>query len=434
MRRILVISSLVADLGIAPKAWLFLALLSCLTLFFKFTRFWSVRNLDMVLLFALGPAMVRLVGSGYPYPWWAFFWLFVGSTMWLVRCFVDLALVRRPMLEPNLNSAGLTLLGIGVLGLLLLETVNLPVASGQARNPAAMGTHETPEGPLFGSANLEGPVKIALNNAPLPESLKRSPLQVILSRVLAVLSHLGIVMGLYGIGWRHFGQRTAGLAAATCYLLLPYTRIALVDSGQLFASALIVLALLWHNRPIVTGLLLGLAASWMPACLGLLPLWAWFHRRHRGAWRFVVASVGFLVGARLLSGLVPGVADWAHALLARNLAEAGLKPLLDVVPKGNSFWGGIDPSFRLPVLIGYAAFVTFYTVWPWQKDLATLIAQSAALLIASQYWFLDGGGTLILLHLPLMLLMMFRPSRVGRHASPPPKTRKAARAPLSPAT
>ena len=43
--------SLVADLGIGPEIWLFLTLLGCLTLFFKFSRIWSVRNLDLLLLF-----------------------------------------------------------------------------------------------------------------------------------------------------------------------------------------------------------------------------------------------------------------------------------------------------------------------------------------------------------------------------------------------
>ncbi|MFO0887632.1 MAG: hypothetical protein U0790_00650 [Isosphaeraceae bacterium] len=404
--------SLVGALGIGPKVWLFLALLSCLTFYFKFSRFWSVRNLDMLLLFALGPAMVRLVGSGYPYPWWAFFWLFVGSSFWLVRCFVDLALIRRPVLEPNLNNAGLACMAIGVLGLLLVETVDLRAESGRQRNPASPESSQ-PEGdpPLIGKAELERPVKDALEGTPLPEALKRSPLQVILSRVLALLSHLGIVAGLYLVGDRHFQQRTAGLAAATCYLLLPYTRIAVVDSGQLFASALIVISLLIHQRAILTGLMLGLATAWMPACVGLIPIWAVFHRQQRASMKFLAASIGFLGGCLLLARLVPGVADWSHALLARSLAEAGLDPLLDVAPPGNSFWSGIDPIFRLPVLIAYAAFVACSAFLPFRKDLTVLISQSAAVLVASQYWFLEGGGTLILIYLPLLLLMTFRPSR-----------------------
>ena len=57
-------SSLVTDLGLSPEVWLFLSLLGCVTLFFKFSRFWSVRNLDLLLLFVLAPGMMLLVGKG----------------------------------------------------------------------------------------------------------------------------------------------------------------------------------------------------------------------------------------------------------------------------------------------------------------------------------------------------------------------------------
>ena len=55
--------SLVTDLGWAPEVWLFLSLLGCVTLFFKFSRFWSVRNLDLLLLFVLVPGMMLMVGN-----------------------------------------------------------------------------------------------------------------------------------------------------------------------------------------------------------------------------------------------------------------------------------------------------------------------------------------------------------------------------------
>jgi len=131
--------ALVGDLGIGPDIWLFLSLLCCVTLFFKFSRIWSVRNLDLLLLFALTPGMMGLVGNHEAPPWSAFVWLFLGSAMWLVRCMVDLGMPRRPLLEPNLNAAGLACLSIGVLGLLLLETVSLPLNEGAARNPAEPG-------------------------------------------------------------------------------------------------------------------------------------------------------------------------------------------------------------------------------------------------------------------------------------------------------
>src|SRR5262249_21327711 len=152
-----------------------------------------------------------------------------------VRCLVDLGLSRRPLLEPNLNSAGLACLAVGVLGLMVAETVNLPVDEGAARNPAdprPKGAEAT-KPPDGGATALEAPVKEVLKKAPLPRALQGTAPQVILSRVLASLAHLGLVVALIVVGRNHFDRLIAGLSAAACYLLVPYTRIALVDSGQL---------------------------------------------------------------------------------------------------------------------------------------------------------------------------------------------------------
>ncbi len=46
--------SLVTDLGLSPEVWVFLSLLSCVTLFFKFSRIWSVRNLDLAAVVRAG--------------------------------------------------------------------------------------------------------------------------------------------------------------------------------------------------------------------------------------------------------------------------------------------------------------------------------------------------------------------------------------------
>ena len=121
----------------SPEVWLFLSLLGCVTLFFKFSRFWSVRNLDLLLLFVLVPGMMLIVGRpGAPpvvAPSSGSSW---ARRFWLVRCLLDLGLSRRPLLEPNLNASGLLCLSVGILGLLLAETVSLPVDDGAARNPA----------------------------------------------------------------------------------------------------------------------------------------------------------------------------------------------------------------------------------------------------------------------------------------------------------
>jgi hypothetical protein len=319
---------------------------------------------------------------------------------------LDLGLTRRPLLEPNLNAAGLACLSVGMLSLLVVETISLPVDEGEARNPAAPSGRDTPPPP--GARDANSTVNQVLKAAPLPSALKPNPPQVILSRVLASLAHLGLVAGLIFVGWRHFERPIAGLAVATCYLLSPYTRIALVDSGQVVPAALIVAALAVYTRPAIAGGLIGLAAGWMPACLGLVPLWAGFYRR-RGWIRFTSVGLGVIVVCGALGALIPGMARWARALGARSLAEAGLLPGVDP-PSSGSFWSGIDASYRLPVLIAFLALIVVTSIWPAEKNLGELIALSAASLIASQFWYLEEGGTMVLLYLPLVLLMMFRPN------------------------
>ena len=405
--------ALVSDLGLSPEVWLFLSLLGCVMLFFKFSRFWSVRNLDLLLLFVLVPGMMLIALDQANPPWSAFIWLFVGAGLWLARCMLDLGLSRRPMLEPNLNSSGLLCLSIGILGLLLAETVSLPVEDGAARNPAEpTGREDRVTASSAKADSTAATVKQVIPDALLPPSLKQQRPQVIVSRVLAVLAHIGLVVGLLLIGWRHFEKPISGMAMAACYLLLPYTRMAVVDSGQLISAALIVLAIFWHTRPAVTGVLIGLAAGWIPACLGLIALWAGFYKG-RGLRRFAIVASSVALGCAVLGASIPILADWARNLGARSIAEVGLLPWFEPKPTG-SFWVGIDTAFRLPVLIAYLALVIVVMIWPARKTLAELISMSAALLAASQFWYLDKGGTLVLLYLPLAILMMFRPTMNAR--------------------
>ena len=92
------------------------------------------------------------------------------------------------------------------LGLLLTETVSLPVHDGAARNPAEPAGRE--DRPVEGHIETRGEetVKQVLNPL-IPPSLKAEPSQVIVSRVLAVLAHLGLRHG-------HAADRMAPFRAA----------------------------------------------------------------------------------------------------------------------------------------------------------------------------------------------------------------------------
>ncbi len=195
---------------------------------------------------------------------------------------------------------------------------------------------------------------------------------MIAQRVLAVLAHVALVLGLLGIGWRLFERPITGMAMAACYLVLPYTRMALVDSGQLISAALIIAAVFWYTRPAVAGVLIGLAAGWIPACLGLIALWCGFYRG-RGALRFTLVAAGVVTACALVGHWVPALAKWARALGARSIVEVGLFPHFEPGTAG-SFWASIDSSFRLPVLIAYLLLVIGTMLWPAEKNLAELIA------------------------------------------------------------
>jgi hypothetical protein len=405
-------ASLVADLGIGPEVWVLLSMLGCITLFFKYSRIWSVRNVDLLLLFVLAPGFLLLVGREEKYFQIAFVLLFLGSVCWLTRCLIDLGLSRRPLLEPNLNAAGLTCLSVGILGLLLTETVMLPVNEGAARNPAAKGKRVEPP-PGEGKAVKEpGPVSKLIESAPLPSPLKPIRRQEVFNRVLASLAHLGLVAGLITVGWWHFERPVSGLAMATCYLIMPYTRIALVDSSQLVPSALIVTAVVFYQRPALAGGLIGFAAWWMPACLGLLPLWFGFYWG-RGASRFATFALAVLAGCAVIGWQWPEITGWLRTVGARSLSQAGMVFGAEQ-PTSGSLWVRIDLIYRLPVVIAYLTFVAVISIWPLRKNLGELIALSAAVLIAVQFWYLYGGGTLVMLYLPLILLMMFRPNLASK--------------------
>jgi hypothetical protein len=298
-------------------------------------------------------------------------------------------------------------LSIGVLGLYVVETASLSFREGSARNPADANTKDPDSKPVPGQTALPRVVTQVLDQAPLPEAIKAKPHQA-LSRVIACLALCGLVTSLVFVGWRHFERPISGLAVAGCYLLLPYSRFALVDSGQLVPAALIVTALAFYRSPWVSGPLLGFSAAWMPASIGLIPLWIGFYRG-KGAWRFALSACSVVIAGILIGVISSGTKDWALALGARTLNEAGFWPTSEP-PDAGSFWSGIDASYRLPVWIGYVALVISTALWPAHKNLGELIAASAALLVASQFWYLSAGGTLVLLYLPLVILMMFRPT------------------------
>src|SRR5262245_36359112 len=153
---------------INPTTWVYLSSLLMIGLYFQFNRFWSVRNLDLVLLILLSPgllmvnqaregtqllpatvaaiepdqqpgvgetatatptvasstattvpgaaARINLARVGY-------IWLFAMSGVWLVRMLLDPTMIRRPLLEPNATKGCLVFLGCSLFVFLMANVI-----------------------------------------------------------------------------------------------------------------------------------------------------------------------------------------------------------------------------------------------------------------------------------------------------------------------
>jgi hypothetical protein len=405
--------------------WFYFSLILALAFFVKFSRLLSIRNWDVLSLFLLVPGLL-LLEEGQTTPreppsrasegasetktvhangnvpnslrWFGYVWLLAGSFYFLVRCVVDLALVRRPVLTPNLSVGGLAWFGGALLVALIVVAVR-PAdgpASGTGRESAAL-------------VQLESGVETAAKKA--ARGVTGTDVRFVASRALAIVCHLAIVAALVVIGWRHFQDIHAGMAAAVCYLLLPYTALKGSQLPHVLPMALVLWAVVFYRRPGLAGLFLGLAAGAVYFPLLLLPLWLGFYWG-RGAGRFL-AFFGLAAGVYLAA---VGLTLWMQGDLA-----ASLKTALDLsdwqawkAPTTEGFWTGIHWAYRIPVFIAYLVFLVATTLWPAPKNLAHVLALSAAVLIGIQFWYADQGGEYVLWYLPLLLLLVFRPNLSDR--------------------
>ena len=110
---------------------------------------------------------------------------------------------------------------------------------------------------------------------------------IVTARVVAILSQLAIVVGLVLVGVRHFDNIKTGIAAATLYLLLPYTAMWTGSVTHALPGALVVWAIVFYRWPLLAGAMIGLAFGTIYYPVFLLPLWISFYWQ-RGLARFLI--------------------------------------------------------------------------------------------------------------------------------------------------
>jgi hypothetical protein len=234
------------------------------------------------------------------------------------------------------------------------------------------------------------------------------------AHVIAIVSQLAIVLGLLLVGMRHFDNIKTGLAAATLYLLLPYTAM---WSGNVFHAlpgALLVWAVVFYRRPLVAGGMIGLAlgCTYYLLILFLLPLWISFYW-HRGRARFVV---GLFVTIGLQIGALAYATQETPTFLAYLRQMADVRFLLATEGTTMGAWQFWNPIYQIPILAAFVGLTLSLVLWPAQKNLGTLIAYSAAVMLGTQFWYDQTGGLALAWFLPLLLLTIFRPNLEDRLA------------------
>ncbi len=356
---------------------------------------------------------------------WGFLYLFIVEAFLLVRLMLDPLMVRRPLLDPNLTSGGLTFIGISLFIFMMANVVTsdsrIQSTQGPELGPGYAMMNMLPAIPTrpvsdaiggFSSQELPGSGAINSDQTNSAQSTSSQTRLASIAKVLAILAHLAIVTGIVLIGNRHFANIRAGVGCATLYLMLPYTAQMTGRVDHALPAALLLWAVLSYRRPVMAGVFLGLAGGLVYYPLFLLPLWFSFYWQ-RGASRFAIGVVAMLML------LIVALSFDDTASLSEHLRRMFglLNPNRDTLGL-RGFWSlGPEPIWRLPVIVAFVILCAFFAAWPAQKNLGTLISGSAAVMVASQFWHGYGGGLYIAWFLPLLLLAVFRPNLQDRIAT-----------------
>ena len=418
-----------------PTTWVYLSSLLTIGLFFKFSRLWSIRNLDLVFLILLAPGLL-LVEHGLSnhlrgIEQAGYIWIFVMNGVLLVRLLLDPMMIRRPLLEPNLSVGGMTFLGLSLLVFLMANVANGRLTRDDlagARGADKVRTMQTPA-PDDKSLARHGPGYPLLHLLPIlytqalyiqdpsrqtvhERNVRRDEMYKSTARTMAIISHLAIVIGMVMIGYRHFDNIKTGIAAATLYLMLPYTAQLTGRVDHVLPAAFLVWAVEAYRRPLVAGMMMGLAIGVIYYPVFLLPLWLGFYWQ-RGLLRF---SLGVVLTVALLVGSLAFTSDSFDMFLVQTKQMFGWTSLN--VNDFEGFWalGFVDQVYRIPVLAAFLALCLSLALWPAQKNLGTLMSCSAAVMLGTQFCHAHFGGLYMAWYLPLLLLTIFRPNLEDRVA------------------
>ncbi len=463
---------------VSQPAWLYLSSLLIIAVYYRFRRLWSLRNIDLLLLLSLSPGILLVKENATSTLGYA--WLFGVTALCTLRLLLDGLFTNRARIDPNLNVQGMTFLCVCAFAFLMTEAVTRPapvssvssVREGQKLLDLATGPHApgnssvavTPGGPAPYTSAEAPPVNAWAGGQPGANGEGGSPtghsagptasllampvmstsrqllqnrtsetagdrpfgiIEETAARVLAVLAHIAILLGLYWIGRNHFNDRAQGIGMATLYLLLPCTSYVVGEVNQVLPCAFILWALVCYSYPFWSGVLMGFACGSMFFPVFLLPVWASFFGWKRSL-RFF-AGVGLV--ALLLLGAIALISADAYAFTQQTINRIDFRILsFDGGPHETGFWTSLHPAYRIPVMVAFLLMVISLTVWPLKKSLEVLLAYSTAIIASTQFWYPQLGGVYVLWYLPLLIVVVFRPRLLAQKDYPLHQSRPSQRA------
>lgn len=453
--------------------WLLYVTLLLIAVFFRFSRWVSVRNLDLGLVLLLAVALVisasakkndlldaqlasptaaddtsdaetadlqtastvpnsELSVTFSPLSRWSSIFVITLSVLLIIRLTFDESLTRRPRLEQNLNQAGLTFLFLPAFSILMtgvffkeppernLNAVESGAALLEGHESGSPGDGDQLSAPaptetlLAASATKVAELSGRVDASQVQSDSERTPMEAFIARILVVLAHTSVVLGLLYIGRKHFNSMQLGISMSCLYLLLPCTAYNVHELSHVLPGACLTWAFANYRKPAIAGILLGLACGTLFFAVFLLPLWAVFYNR-KSRLRFGLSL-----------GVVAAVVLITFALTSEN-TDSFVNKL--VITANWTAYRLFDAAAPMPenaigqvfVRITLAAFffvmLVAMTVIPRKRNLENLLANSTALIIAAQLWYPEDVGSYVLWYLPLLLLVVFRP-RLDRFVPP----------------
>ena len=463
-----------------PTTWFYVSAIIILAVFFKFNRFWSVRNFDLIALILLTPGLLLVAGwndtTGY-------LWLFCVQGLLVVRLVLDSVMVRRPLLEPNLSSDGLTFSCIFLVFFLIaalvvhqgerIDTVNTMrleqiltarhIHDNVGMNPDTLSIPQSewnnmPPGfrpflVLTELANLAfappshiqkeiigtPDVDTVVPTAAAPITPVESPIIMPTTDLITVPTvpepatesvPLNPELGIWLL-------MLALIIAGHMFVVFSFAYIGYRHFGRLQTGIACAALYLLHpystqmvgrlDHVIPAALILGSVALYRRPFfagigIGTAAALVWYPLWLIPLWCAFYRHKGWI---RFLCGTASALLAFVVLLccslpewgtFAEQLVHMAGKTALLIFTQPDGFWTPDDMFYRMPILAVFVVVSIGLMLVPAHKHLATLLSGSALLMLGVQFFQLYQGGLYLSWYLPLLILTIFRPNLEDRTA------------------